>query len=113
VTYPTKTASDRLNELVADHLTFHYPNSTNGIEDISLNIKRGSLTVITGRIGSGKTTLLRTLLGLLPARLRRIRWNGELVITDAGNFFVPPRCAYTAQVPRLFSNTCEIIFCSA
>jgi ATP-binding cassette subfamily B protein len=104
VTYPTKTASDRLDELVADHLTFHYPDSSNGIEDISLKIKRGSLTVITGRIGSGKTTLLRTLLGLLPADSGEVRWNGQ-VITDAGNFFVPPRCAYTAQVPRLFSNT--------
>jgi ATP-binding cassette subfamily B protein len=104
VTYPTKTASDRLNKLVADHLTFHYPNSVNGIKDISLKIKRGSLTVITGRIGSGKTTLLRTLLGLLPADSGEIRWNGQ-VITDAGNFFIPPRCAYTAQVPRLFSNT--------
>jgi len=104
VTYPTKTASDRLNELVADHLTFHYPNSVNGIADISLKVKRGSLTVITGRIGSGKTTLLRTLLGLLPADSGEVRWNGQ-VITDAGNFFVPPRSAYTAQVPRLFSNT--------
>ena len=103
-TYATKTASDRLNELVADHLTFHYPNSVNGIEDISLKVKRGSLTVITGRIGSGKTTLLRTLLGLLPADSGEIRWNGQAVI-DAGNFFIPPRCAYTAQVPRLFSNT--------
>ena len=104
VTYTTKTASDRLNELVADHLTFHYPNSVNGIEDFSLKIKRGALTVITGRIGSGKTTLLRTLLGLLPADSGEIRWNGQ-VITDASNFFVPPRCAYTAQVPRLFSNS--------
>lgn len=104
VTYATKTASDRLNELVADHLTFHYPNSVNGIADISLKIKHGSLTVITGRIGSGKTTLLRTLLGLLPADAGEIRWNGQ-VITDASNFFVPPRCAYTAQVPRLFSNS--------
>ncbi len=104
VTYATKTASDRLSELVADHLTFHYPNSVNGIEDISLKVKRGSLTVITGRIGSGKTTLLRTLLGLLPADSGEIRWN-EQVVTDAGNFFVPPRCAYTAQVPRLFSNS--------
>ena len=104
VTYATKTASDRLSELVADHLTFHYPNSVNGIEDISLKVKRGSLTVITGRIGSGKTTLMRTLLGLLPADSGEIRWN-EQVVTDAGNFFVPPRCAYTAQVPRLFSNS--------
>lgn len=104
VTYPTKTASDRLSELVANHLTFYYPNSTNGIEGVSLKIKRGSLTVITGRIGSGKTTLLRALLGLLPAGSGEIRWNGELV-TDPADFLVPPRCAYTAQVPRLFSNT--------
>jgi ATP-binding cassette subfamily B protein len=85
-------------------LTFHYPASTNGIEDISLKIKRGSLTVITGRIGSGKTTLLRTLLGLLPADSGEVKWNGN-VIQDASNFFIPPRCSYTAQVPRLFSNT--------
>lgn len=104
VTYPTKTASDRLNELVAERLTFHYPRSTNGIEDVSLKLKRGSLTVVTGRIGSGKTTLLRTLLGLLPAESGTIRWNGEIVGTPA-DFFVPPRSAYTAQVPRLFSNT--------
>ncbi len=104
VTYPTKTASDRLGELVANHLTFHYPESSNGIEDISLKIKRGSLTVITGRIGSGKTTLLRTLLGLLPKDSGSVHWN-ETEITDAGNFFIPPRCAYTAQVPRLFSNS--------
>ena len=104
VTYATKTASDRLGELVASHLTYHYPSSTNGIENVSLKIKRGSLTVITGRIGSGKTTLLRTLLGLLPADSGSIKWNGD-IITDAGNFFIPPRCSYTAQVPRLFSNT--------
>jgi ATP-binding cassette subfamily B protein len=71
---------------------------------VNLHLKRGSLTVITGRVGSGKTTLLRVLLGLLPADSGEIRWNGRLV--DApGAFFVPPRCAYTAQVPRLFSDT--------
>jgi ATP-binding cassette subfamily B protein len=60
--------------------------------------------VITGRIGSGKTTLLRTLLGLLPRESGEIRWNDN-VITAPEDFFIPPRCAYTAQVPRLFSNT--------
>ncbi len=104
VTYPAKSASDRLSELAADHLTYRYPDSTNGIEDISLKLKRGSLTVITGRIGSGKTTLLRALLGLLPVDSGEMRWNGQ-VVTTPGSFFVPPRCAYTAQVPRLFSNT--------
>jgi len=104
VTYPTKTASDRLNELVAANLTFHYPESENGIAGVNLQIKRNSLTVITGRIGSGKTTLLRTLLGLLPRETGEIRWNDD-IITAPEDFFIPPRCAYTAQVPRLFSNT--------
>jgi ATP-binding cassette subfamily B protein len=104
VTYATKTASDRLNELVADKLTFHYPNSANGIEGIDLTLRRGALTVVTGRIGSGKTTLLRALLGLLPLESGEIRWNGD-VVQKPDHFFVPPRCAYTAQVPRLFSNT--------
>ena len=104
VTYPTKNASDRLEELSAASLTFHYPKSTNGIEGVNLRLKRGTLTVVTGRIGSGKTTLLRTLLGLLPVETGEVRWNGE-VIASPGDFFVPPRCSYTAQVPRLFSNT--------
>jgi ATP-binding cassette subfamily B protein len=104
VTYPSKSEADRLEGLSARDLTFHYPNSTNGIEGVSLALQRGTLTVVTGRIGSGKTTLLRALLGLLPLEGGEIRWNGELIPSPA-EFFVPPRCSYTAQVPRLFSNT--------
>jgi ATP-binding cassette subfamily B protein len=76
----------------------------NGIVGVNLTLKRGTLTVITGRIGSGKTTLLRALLGLLPVEAGEICWNGK-PITAPGDFFVPPRCSYTAQVPRLFSDT--------
>jgi ATP-binding cassette subfamily B protein len=60
--------------------------------------------VITGRIGSGKTTLLQVLLGLLPRDAGEILWNGQPV-SDPATFFVPPRAAYTAQVPRLFSES--------
>jgi ATP-binding cassette subfamily B protein len=59
--------------------------------------------VITGRIGSGKTTLLRALLGLLPPQGGAVRWNGERVV-ELPAHFVPPRTAYTPQVPRLFSE---------
>lgn len=104
VTYAAKSASDHLTELVANKLTFHYPNSANGIEGIDLTLKRGSLTVVTGRIGSGKTTLLRALLGLLPVETGEIHWNGDKV-QKPDQFFIPPRCAYTGQVPRLFSAT--------
>jgi ATP-binding cassette subfamily B protein len=103
VPYTAKTDAHRLQQLEVRDLGYHYPGSSHGIEKISLCIPRGSLTVITGRIGSGKTTLLRALLGLLPHDAGEILWNGERV-EDAATFLVPPRSAYTPQVPRLFSE---------
>lgn len=99
-----KTVADHLRTLDARGLTYHYADSGRGIEGIDLHVRRGTLTVVTGRIGSGKTTLLRALMGLLPAQEGEVRWNGELVENPA-TFFVPPRAAYTPQVPRLFSET--------
>jgi ATP-binding cassette subfamily B protein len=104
VPYVEKTAGDRLEQLEIEGLTYHHPTTGRGIEDISLIIPRGSFTVITGRIGSGKTTLLRALLGLLPKDRGSVRWNSQEVDAPA-DFFTPPRSAYTAQVPRLFSLT--------
>lgn len=99
--YPEPTS---LQTCQVFNLTFHYPGSSNGIEDISFNIERGTLTVVVGRVGSGKTTLLRTLLGLLPKERGEVSWNGR-VVSDLAEFFIPPQAAYTAQVPRLFSDT--------
>lgn len=131
--YTPKTEIDRLQQLEVRRLTYRYPTTANhhteavngelqanthkrpfmdngsspgdnNIADISFVLPRGSFTVITGRIGSGKTTLLKVLLGLLPPQAGQILWNGQPV-TDPTTFFVPPRVAYTAQVPRLFSDT--------
>jgi ATP-binding cassette subfamily B protein len=85
-------------------LTYRHRGSGVGIEGVDLALERGSFTVVTGRIGSGKTTLIETLLGLLPADSGEVRWNGEAVL-DPRTFLVPPRCAYTPQVPRLFSDS--------
>jgi ATP-binding cassette, subfamily B, bacterial len=101
---PVLKEQDRLQTLSASNLTYHYPESGRGIQHISFTLQRDTLTVITGRVASGKTTLLRVLLGLLPADEGDIRWNGEQV-SNRANFFVPPRCAYTPQVPHLFSDT--------
>jgi ATP-binding cassette subfamily B protein len=99
-----KREADLLSTMEAKSLGYHYSDSGRGVEDVDLLIISGSFTVITGRIGSGKTTLLRTLLGLLPMDKGEIRWNGKLV-ADAATFFVPPRSAYTSQIPQLFSDT--------
>ena len=99
-----KSNSDQLQTLQVTDLTYHYPDSNRGIDQINLTLKRGTFTVVTGRIGSGKTTLLETLVGSLPGTEGQILWNGERV-TDPASCFIPPRCAYTRQVPALFSDT--------
>jgi len=113
-THPTPPATtsdaaaiEKLRRLDAAGLTYRFGRATSdgaGIDDISLTVRRGEFTVVTGRVGAGKTTLLRVLLGLLPRDGGEIRWNGE-VVEDPAIFFVPPRCAYVPQVPRLFSDS--------
>ena len=102
--YPSKTTLHRLESLTLDRLTYRHAESGRGIEDVSLELPRGSFTVVTGRIGSGKTTLLEALLGLLPMDGGEVLWNGTRV-EDPRTFLAPPRCAYTPQTPWLFSDT--------
>ncbi|MGH2494624.1 MAG: ABC transporter ATP-binding protein [Ktedonobacteraceae bacterium] len=103
---PIITERDRLQTLTVTNLTYRYPESGRGIQQVSFTLQPGTLTVITGRVASGKTTLLRVLQGLLPKDEGEIRWNDEQV-ADPASFFVPPRSAYTPQVPHLFSDTLE------
>ncbi len=93
---------DPLNVVEARRLSYTYPESGATVGPIDLELHRGSFTVITGRVGSGKTTVVRMLLGLVTPDAGEVRWNGRRI--DAlGEFMVPPRVAYTPQVPKLFS----------
>ena len=98
------TPAGTLRQLEVRGLGYAYPSTGRGIHDVDLSLDRGTMTVITGRIGAGKTTLLETVLGLLPADRGKVLWNGEPV-ESPHEFMVPPRCAYTPQVPVLFSET--------
>ena len=98
-----RRTTDDGQPLTSDALRSPVNGHSFAIEDVNLRLRQGSFTVVTGRIGSGKTTLLRVLMGLLPKDAGEIRWNGALV-EEPATFFVPPRSAYTPQVPRLFSE---------
>ena len=102
--YPAKTKEDTLTTLEIRGLTHRRKDTGSGVQDVSLALPRGSFTVVTGRIGSGKTTLLEVLLGLLPMDSGEVLWNGRRV-EDLHTFLAPPRCAYTAQTPWLYSDT--------
>lgn len=104
VPYLHRDQQNCLQELRIENLTYTYPGSNCGIQNINVTLRRGGLTVITGPIGSGKTTLLRVLLGLLPRQAGSLFWNDRL-IGDPATFFTPLRSAYTPQVPQLFSGS--------
>ena len=77
-----------------------------GLGPLSFELKRGTLNVVSGPVGSGKSSFLRALIGLLDIDEGEVLWNG-CVISDRAAFFVPPQCAFVAQVPHLFSDTLE------
>jgi ATP-binding cassette subfamily B protein len=106
IDHPQRHRQDLLQTLTVNNLTYCYPAGDRGIHDVSFTIQRGNFVAITGHIGAGKTTLLRVLLGLLPMQAGAIYWN-KCLIDHPAHFFVPPRSAYTPQVPTLFSDSLQ------
>ena len=94
--------ADRFERLTVEGVSFRYGASEAGIRDIDLEVRRGQRVAVVGRIGAGKSTLLKVLLGLLYADAGRVLWNGRPV-SEAATAMVPPRVAYTPQVPALLS----------
>lgn len=106
---PTWSDEDRLRRFEVRGITVRHPRG-GGIEDVSLQIEPGTLTVITGRVGSGKSTLLRAMLGQVETQAGEWFWNGRAV-TRPGEFLVPPRVAFVPQVPVLLSGTVRENIC--
>ena len=102
IPYRPKSAADRFERLTVAGVSFRYGTSGAGIRDIDLEVRRGQRVAVVGRIGAGKSTLLKVLLGLLDADTGKVLWNGRPV-SEAGTAMVPPRVAYTPQVPALLS----------
>ena len=98
--------SEPFSSLSVRGLSYTYPDSSNGISNVDLDVAPGEFVVVTGKIGAGKTTLIRAVLGLLPASTGTIMWNGKAQ-GEPERSMVPPRSAYTPQVPKLFSMSLQ------
>ncbi|MCM3291602.1 ABC transporter ATP-binding protein/permease [Paenibacillus sp. MER 180] len=98
------TNRDRLKKFTVNDVTFTYPQSNKGLKNISFELERGSVTVLTGKVGSGKSTLLKTVVGHLPLTSGSIKWN-ECEITNNDNKFESSYFSYAPQLPVLFSES--------
>jgi len=56
-------------------LSFTYPDGTEALHDLDLNVHRGECVGVVGRNGAGKTTLVMLLSGMLTKTAGRIRMN--------------------------------------
>lgn len=91
-----------------ERVTHAYPDSRQAsIRDVSLDLDRGELVLVTGRSGSGKTTLLRAMNGLVP-RFSGGDFSGEVTVEGASTLKAKPRdlaplVGFVGQDPELAS----------
>ncbi len=63
--------------LLLDKVSYHYPGSTQGLHEVSLDVRTGELVAVIGPSGSGKSTLLKLVSGLETGHTGRIALDGE------------------------------------
>jgi putative spermidine/putrescine transport system ATP-binding protein len=62
--------------LVLEQVGFSYPGTSQGVENISINVASGELVAVIGPSGSGKSTLLKLISGLTTGHSGSISLNG-------------------------------------
>jgi iron complex transport system ATP-binding protein len=81
--------------LHAFHASFRYGNHL-VLENITLTLPPGSMTVLLGPNGSGKTTLIRVLAGVIAPTEGRVHL-GDTPLRNLGRSAVARQCAYLPQ----------------
>jgi len=105
--YPHKIdpfADKRTVGVAIKDLWFAYPNGTDVLRGVSLNVRPGEKIGIVGASGGGKSTLTQALIGLYPPSSGMIYFDG-VPFTDIGLDVVRERVATVLQQPALFNDT--------
>ena len=90
-----------MESLIADNLTFFYPTQDQPVlRDVSLELKKGTLTALVGPNGAGKSTLLRLLQGQNKPNKGNISINGiDLFHTRSQVSLMPQRSSINWDFP--------------
>ncbi len=74
------------------------------LEGVSLEVKRGSITVLLGRNGAGKTTTLKSILGLTPPRRGRVIFHGDEIQGKRAYDIAQMGVGYVPEHRAIFRN---------
>jgi ABC-type multidrug transport system ATPase subunit len=78
-TYERTHSEVKAVEFCGRDINFRFPNSDNGMHDLSFSLRNGELLAIMGGSGTGKTTLLSLLNGSLKPQEGTITINGHSI----------------------------------
>ncbi|NBD36105.1 MAG: ATP-binding cassette domain-containing protein [Chloroflexi bacterium] len=74
------------------------------LEGVSLEVQRGSITVLLGRNGAGKTTTLKSTLGLTPPREGRVVFDGDEIQGKRAYDIAQMGVGYVPEHRAIFRN---------
>lgn len=86
-----------------DNIYTNY-GSSQILQGLSLEVKRGEIVGILGRNGVGKTTLMRSIMGLTPVRSGRIVFDGQEITRLAPHRIARLGLGYVPQGRRVFPS---------
>jgi len=88
------------------HVSFHYPNGYQAVEDLNISIQAGETLAIIGQNGAGKTTAVKLMNGLLKPSKGDVVVDG-LNTKDYSTAKLSHRIGYIFQNPddQIFHNT--------
>ena len=81
-----------------------YYGGSHILRNISMEARRGEVTVILGRNGVGKTTLLKSLMGVVPVKTGSIVLDGAPITKDAPYERVRKGVGYVPQGREIFGR---------
>jgi branched-chain amino acid transport system ATP-binding protein len=81
-----------------------YSPSLTILNDLSLDARRGEITLLIGPNGAGKSTVLKTLFGLLVPRSGEIRFEGKTVGGRSPRSLLAEGIAFVPQGRNLFGS---------
>lgn len=97
----------KFESLRLENATFSYPGMDRpAVDDVTLEIRKGSSVGLVGESGAGKTTLLDILLGLHPLEKGRLLFNGVEISGEELNSWTA-QVAYIPQAVFLTDDTIE------
>jgi branched-chain amino acid transport system ATP-binding protein len=74
------------------------------LNEMTLNVRKGEITLLIGPNGAGKSTVLKTLFGMLTPRSGEIRFNGTLINGRTPRQLLSDGIAFVPQGRNLFGS---------